>query len=40
MQQISTAEFERLPLRVLLIGQLLGWDREPSASAWEPFETR
>lgn len=24
----------------LLIGQLLGWDREPSASAWEPFESR
>ena len=91
MPQISTREFERLPLRVhdflagvplhdvwavdlpharsgitldeflrtaktractpspivrallnirLLIGQLLGWDREPPASAWETFETR
>ena len=91
MPQISTQEFERLPLRVhdflagvplhdvwavdlprvrsgitldeflrtsnalactpssivralvnirLLIGQLLGWDREPAASVWEPFETR
>jgi uncharacterized protein DUF2867 len=91
MPQISTQEFERLPLRVhdflagvplhdvwavdlprirsgitldefvrtasaractpspivrallnirLLIGQLLGWDREPAASAWETFETR
>jgi hypothetical protein len=24
----------------LLIGQRLGWDREPAASAWETFETR
>lgn len=91
MPQISTQEFERLPLRVhhflagvplhdvwavdlprvrsgitldefvrtanalactpspivsalvkirLLIGQLLCWDREPAASAWEPFESR
>jgi hypothetical protein len=24
----------------LLIGQLLCWDREPAASAWEPFESR
>lgn len=23
-----------------MIGQLLGWDREPSASSWEPFQTR
>jgi Protein of unknown function (DUF2867) len=91
MPQISTQEFERLPLRVhhflagvplhdvwavdlprvrsgitldefvrtanalactpspivralvkirLLIGQMLGWDREPAASAWETFESR
>ena len=91
MPQISTREFERLPLRVhdflagvplhdvwavdlpharsgitldeflrtakaractpspivrallnirLLIGRLLGWDREPAASAWETFENR
>jgi hypothetical protein len=24
----------------LLIGQLLGWDREPAANSWETFETR
>jgi hypothetical protein len=91
MPQISTQEFERLPLRVhdflagvplhdvwaidlprtrsgitldeflrtassclltpsplvsallnarLLVGQLLGWDREPVATAWESFATR
>jgi Protein of unknown function (DUF2867) len=91
MSQISTEEFERLPLRVhnflasvplhdvwavdlprihsgitldeflrktstrpftpslvvrllirirLLIGRLLGWDREPAATAWEPFARR
>jgi hypothetical protein len=91
MPQISTQEFERLPLRVhaflagvplhdvwavdlprtrsgitldeflrtasaclltgspvvrallnirLLVGRLLGWDREPSATAWETFTTR
>jgi hypothetical protein len=91
MPQISTKEFERLPLRVhaflagvplhdvwavdlprarpgitldeflrttggrlfalsplvrallnirLFVGRLLGWDREPSATAWETFTTR
>ena len=91
MPQISTEEFERLPLRVhaflagvplhdvwavdlprtrsgitldeflrtastrlftlspvvrallnlrLFVGRLLGWDREPSATAWETFTTR
>src|SRR5713101_9902985 len=91
MPQISTQEFERLPLRVhdflagvplhdvwaidlprarsgitldqllrtasaclltpspvvrallnirLFVGRLLGWDREPAATAWEPFTTR
>jgi len=91
MPQISTQEFERLPLRVhaflagvplhdvwavdlprtrsgitldeflrtagarlftlspvarallyirLFVGRLLGWDREPSATAWETFTTR
>jgi hypothetical protein len=91
MPQISTPEFERLPLRVhdflagvplhdvwavdlprarsgitldeflratgacssklsppvrallnmrLFVGRLLGWDREPAASAWESFATR
>jgi hypothetical protein len=24
----------------LLIGQLLGWDREPTPTAWEAFATR
>jgi hypothetical protein len=84
MPQISTEEFERLPLRVhaflagvplhdvwavdlprtrsgitldeflrtastrlftllnirLFVGRLLGWDREPSTTAWETFTTR
>jgi hypothetical protein len=91
MPQISTQEFERLPLRVhaflagvplhdvwaidlpptrsgitldeflrtasacllkpppivrallkirFFVGRLLGWDREPAATAWEPFATR
>ena len=91
MSQVSTQEFERLPLRVhdflagvplhdvwavdlprtragislddflkatssrlftpsrvvralvnirLFIGRILGWDREPAATAWEPFATR
>ena len=91
MPQISTQEFERLPLRVhdflagvplhdvwavdlprarsgitldeflrtasacpltlpplvrallnirLFVGRLLGWDREPAATAWETFATR
>ena len=24
----------------LFVGRLLGWDREPAATAWEPFTTR
>ncbi len=24
----------------LFVGRLLGWDREPASSAWEPFATR
>jgi hypothetical protein len=24
----------------LFVGRLFGWDREPGANAWEPFETR
>jgi Protein of unknown function (DUF2867) len=24
----------------LFVGRLLGWDREPAATAWETFETR
>ncbi len=82
MPQISTEEFERLPLRVhdflagvplhdvwvvnlprarsgitldeflrtassclltpspVVVGRLVGWDREPAATAWETFATR
>lgn len=39
--QCSLSPFARGLLNIrLFVGRLLGWDREPAASAWESFTTR
>src|SRR5260370_37101150 len=37
--KLSPVSHALLDIR-LFIGRLLGWDREPAATAWEPFATR